>query len=53
MYKITTILEAAKINCTGRSPEPAEFCLIPWAAVFKEEEITNRVPAYQVMVSYE
>ena len=34
--------------------EPSEFCLVAWVAVFKGKgRITNRIPAYQVMVSYE
>ena len=32
--------------------EPGEYCLVPWLAVYKGDEIVHRVPAGQVMVSY-
>lgn len=33
--------------------ECAEFCVVPWFAIMKGDVLTNRVPAYQVLVTYE
>lgn len=33
--------------------EPAEYCLVPWIAVYKGEEIAQRIPAKVIRIVYE
>jgi len=32
--------------------EPAEYCLVPWLAIYKGEEIWQRLPAGRVRIVY-
>lgn len=32
--------------------EPGEYCLVPWLAVYKSDELVHRIPAGHVMISY-
>ena len=33
--------------------EPGEFCLVPWLAVYKGKEISQRIPSRLVRIVYE